>query len=65
MTAWYRYSCEVCGHSGLTQDWAGYQQGKYVCPKCGGLKFEVEAIDAAPLPESGDEVAPEIDDSYD
>jgi hypothetical protein len=61
MTIWYHYSCLDCGHGGWTRDREGYLRGRYACVRCGGLRFEVEEQDAAPLPENDDQ-APEIDE---
>lgn len=61
MAKWYHYVCMDCGYGGPTQDYEGYKAGRYACPSCGSLRFEVEDMDAAPLPDE-DELAPQVDD---
>ncbi len=61
MAVWYRYVCLDCGYSGLTRDGAGYERGRHVCPRCSGLRFEVEGWDAASLPEE-DDLGPAVEE---
>jgi len=51
MAVWYRFTCQDCGHSGLTRDREKYAQGSCACPRCGSTRFEVLETDAAPLPD--------------
>jgi len=60
MKRWYEYVCLDCGYGGLTRDPKGYLQGRYVCPRCGSLRFEVSEREAVPLTEE-EEAGPEIE----
>ncbi len=49
MEKWYEFVCLNCGHGGMTQDPEGYRAGRYACPRCGSIEFEVEEPELAPL----------------
>jgi len=61
MTTWYEYVCLDCGYGGVTRDRDGYMQGRHVCPRCGGLRFEVQEQGLAPLPDE-EAMGPSIED---
>ncbi len=60
MRRWYEYVCLDCGYGGLTRDPKGYLRGRYTCPRCGSLRFEVAERDTVPLTEE-DDAPPEIE----
>ncbi len=61
MGTWYEYICLDCGHGGLTRNPQRYRAGRAVCPRCGGIRFEVQVRGLAPIPDE-EELAPEVDE---
>ncbi len=62
MATWFEFVCLECGHGGLTREPDEYRHGRIQCPRCGGIQFELQERDLAPLPEDEEEQALEVED---